>query len=169
MNEQRWGKAGVRKTGASSQRELYLKALAKQRKPAQDRSNYRDWHDGKVIPYRITALLNLNMLYGPKVDEACGVAEPQVDMWEDGVLYPTWEQLQLLADLCGVSPRAFMIESTPLTFDDTSMKFHLTAAQRREPPPPPPVLEFTPEAIAAATKTKPPTGRAPVIALETKP
>jgi hypothetical protein len=40
-------------------------------------------------------------LEGPEVDIACGAKEPDVDRWEEGELYPTWEQLVLLAELTG--------------------------------------------------------------------
>lgn len=69
---------------------------------------------GKIDPRRITIALDLRGLYGPEVDEACGVAEPTVDQWETGELTPTPEQLELLADLCGVTPRFFSAEFAPV-------------------------------------------------------
>jgi hypothetical protein len=45
-----------------------------------------------------------------------------------------------------------MMEPTADHFPlETSMRFHLTAAERRQPPPAPPVMEFTAESIAAGT------------------
>lgn len=68
----------------------------------------RDWRAGKMVPCRITVALNANSLYGPEVDVACGAEEPAVDQWEAGILYPTWQQVLLLAELCGVTPGFFM-------------------------------------------------------------
>ncbi len=51
------------------------------------------------VPGRITVALDAKALDGPEVDEACGVAEPVVDLWEAGVLIPTDEQLAALAKL----------------------------------------------------------------------
>lgn len=67
----------------------------------------RDWASGKVIPWRITTALDADSLYGPEVDLACGVEEPAVDRWEAGTLYPTWEQLCALAELCQTYPWMF--------------------------------------------------------------
>lgn len=67
-------------------------------------------------PERITAALNIMNLYGPEVDEACGVAEPAVDMWEAGLLIPTREQIHRLALLTGFPWRFFyMPPPTPIT------------------------------------------------------
>lgn len=52
-----------------------------------------------VVPYRITQALDLRAMYGPGVDEACGVREPTVDQWETGEVEPTAEQLRKLAVL----------------------------------------------------------------------
>lgn len=42
-----------------------------------------------AVPWRITLALDVRALYGPEVDEACGVAEPAVDRWESGDERPT--------------------------------------------------------------------------------
>jgi hypothetical protein len=55
------------------------------------------WLRGLVVPHRITLALDIRRLDGPGVDEACGVREPAVDLWECGTLYPEWEQLCRLA------------------------------------------------------------------------
>ena len=64
------------------------------------------WQRGLAVPHRITLALDIARLDGPGVDEACGVQEPAVDLWECGRLYPTWEQLCRLAQLTGF-PVAF--------------------------------------------------------------
>src|SRR4051794_18501016 len=52
-------------------------------------------------PSRITAALDARGMYGPGVDEACGVREPAVDQWEAGTLIPTAEQIRKLSVLTG--------------------------------------------------------------------
>ncbi len=65
------------------------------------------WREGLVSPRAITAALDMRALYGPEVDEACGVQEPAVDQWEAGQLYPSWEQLEALSRLTGLPVRFF--------------------------------------------------------------
>lgn len=116
----------------------------------------REWAAGKVIPHRITMALDARGLDGPGVDAACGVEEPAVDMWEAGTLYPTFEQLCALAELCGVLPHLF---TSALLVDypvHTSLRFHKIGGKLCDWVPPPPVRAFTPEAIAAANLPKPP-------------
>lgn len=143
----RWGKAGQPLT-AQQATEI---ARRKHQCAADEQKTYRAWKAGHVTPWRITAALDLRNLYGPEVDEACGVQEPCVDMWEDGHLYPTWEQLYALAELTDFPVRFFTLGGEPLRVEETTLlcgatKAELAAWQRdhREP-----VLEFTPEAIAA--------------------
>lgn len=146
----RWGKAGVPLTD----REIRARELQADREHLEaEQHQERDrqaWAAGHVRPYRITMALDRRSLYGPGVDEACGVAEPAVDMWEAGTLYPSWEQLCALADLCGVLVGFFMgrgtDESPPLEAAYTSLRVHLPAAGESRPF----VPVFTPEAVAAA-------------------
>lgn len=63
---------------------------------SDDAAQYRTM---KPTPNRITHALNQRGLYGPQVDQACGVEEPAVDMWEAGALVPTFEQVEALAKL----------------------------------------------------------------------
>lgn len=117
---------------------------------------YRAWSSGKVIPHRITAALDAKALQGPEVDLACGVEEPAVDQWEAGTLYPTWEQLCALADLCGVQVWLFTME--PFEFPlRTSLRFHKIGGKSCDWLESPPVRMFTPEAIAVANLPKSPT------------
>lgn len=69
------------------------------------------WQAGGLRPSVITgafdpqarggrgALFASTQFVGPWVDEACGTREPAVDRWEQGLLYPTWEQLCKLVAL----------------------------------------------------------------------
>ena len=60
-----------------------------------------------AVPGRITVALDASGLDGPQVDEACGVAEPVVDLWEAGALLPTPAQVGLLSKLTGMTPGYF--------------------------------------------------------------
>lgn len=152
----RWGKAGV----PLSRREAQERdqAAGRQRLREQQCLNaaYRDWRAGHVQPWRITQALDAAGLEGPEVDEKCGGQEPMVDEWEEGVRYPTWEQLLKLATLTEVTPAMFMVKpgQDPIPAKSTSMRFHVDLEDEGEP-----VLAFTPNAIAAevayAPRTRP--------------
>lgn len=71
-----------------------------QHAPGADEAKHR-WECGQSVPARITLALDILKLDGPDVDAACGVQEPTVDRWEQGRVYPTWEQLCRLAVLTG--------------------------------------------------------------------
>ncbi|AIG81353.1 Hypothetical protein AJAP_42935 (plasmid) [Amycolatopsis japonica] len=120
-----------------------------------DQRAYQAWAAGDVVPHRITQALDLRGLDGPGVDEACGVTEPQVDMWEAGELYPTWESLVLLAELTRFPPEFFTLafDRPPLRAADTSLVHHI----RQLPPDVDPVLEFLPSAVAAVVPAQEPT------------
>jgi hypothetical protein len=117
-----------------------------------DQRAYQAWAAGDVVPHRITQALDLRGLYGPEVDEACGVAEPHVDMWEAGQLYPSWESLVLLAELTDFPPEFFTLacDRPPLRAADTSLVHHI----RNLPPDEEPVLEFLPSAVAAVVPAR---------------
>jgi hypothetical protein len=104
------------------------------------------WLQGRVVPHRITAALDISRLDGPDVDEACGVLEPAVDRWERGTLYPTWEQLLRLAVLTGFDVAFF---TTPV--DDEPMATNIRWRPHEGGPvygrTPTPVLAFTQKAI----------------------
>jgi hypothetical protein len=74
--------------------------------------------------------LDLRSLHGPEVDTACKAVEPEVDQWEAGERYPTWEQLRALADLTGFTPRWFTLTDDPLPAWRTSLWFHMSDADR---------------------------------------
>lgn len=108
------------------------------------------WRTGHLQPFIITQVLDMRGLYGPGVDEACGVREPAVDQWEAGILYPSYEQVLALAMLTATTPAFLVTPHEPIGFEDTSMRFHL---RKRDKRPPPLVRCFLPEAIHAATGT----------------
>ncbi|QYN17454.1 hypothetical protein [Amycolatopsis sp. DSM 110486] len=148
----RWGKAGVPLTDAETRRNDARRNKTAAERVLADQRTYREWRAGKVVPWRITLALDSHALYGPEVDEACGAAEPDVDMWEAGTRYPTWEQLKKLAKLTMVTPGFFMIRPAELLPAQTSMQFHRIGGERAEWRQPPPVLLFTPEAIAETVR-----------------
>lgn len=147
-----WGKAGVRLTPAEMEaRELRRRAQAAahaHRIAEAEQEAYEAWARGLLAPWRITTALDRCSLYGPAVDEACGTREPAVDLWEAGLLYPTWEQVLALSNLTGFGPGFFIHrdgDTGPIRISDTSLRFHLKG-QLEDPPP---VMAFTAEAIAA--------------------
>ena len=137
MGERKWGKAGERLDPHEAERTR--KAILKQRneyrqmRERQEAEARQLWAHGEVKPFLITARLNVRELYGPEVDAACGVAEPTVDLWEAGKVYPTWDQMLALSELCGTTPLAFCQGHNPIALSATSMRFH---EQLEEEPPP---------------------------------
>lgn len=109
------------------------------------------WRAGRVVPFRITMALDMRGLDGPDVDIACGAAEPDVDQWEAGELYPTFEQLLALAELTDMPPHYFVLPvEDPVLAWQTSMIYHVNQAERRRMlAEAPPVLHFTPQAVRA--------------------
>ncbi len=141
----RWGKAGVRLTDSEREHRARAAVAARnRRKLARDADNliaYRLWRAGELQPYLITQALDARGLYGPEVDVACGATEPDVDLWEAGKLYPTWEQVLLLAELCGVTPRLLCTRRDVVQAEQTSLRFHVPLDDR------PPVWEFDRDAV----------------------
>lgn len=117
----------------------------------RDRAAHQAWERGQVVPHRIT--IALGDLEGPGVDKACGAKEPDVDLWETGEKYPTWEQLLALAELTGFDVRFFLMpEGGELHALGPGVMFVCDRSRRNWNPVveiPAPVLAFTPEAIAA--------------------
>lgn len=134
MSRTQWGTAGVRRTPEEAARRNGLAVLRNETRIAKqaedDRIAYEKWRVGMVVPSAITRALDMHGLYGPEVDEACGVREPAVDLWEAGKLYPTWEQLRLLAKLTGYPPLWFVTLRELISVLDTSMVYHLPRSDR---------------------------------------
>jgi hypothetical protein len=114
-----WKSPGVRYTPAEWEaRRRGLVTGKNQARAARQRTEdeaRRMWEAGRIIPARITAALDLHGLEGPQVDIDCGAMEPDVDHWELGILYPTWEQFVKLATLTDLPLAFFWKESAPLT------------------------------------------------------
>jgi hypothetical protein len=106
-----------------------------------DEEAYALWRGGHLEPWRISMALDSKGLEGPEVDIACGAQEPEVDLWEAGELYPTWEQVVALAELTGLTPKFLLFQTKHHEFN-TSLRFHMPGYKRE-----PPVLSFTPKAI----------------------
>lgn len=125
----RWGTAGVRLTPEQARRNdgrNRLWAVERDEKQAEnDRIAHAKWRAGLVVPHNITHALDSLGLYGPEVDQECGVREPAVDLWEAGKLYPTWDQLVALAKLTQRPARWFVEARRSLNIYETSMKFHV--------------------------------------------
>lgn len=149
----RWGKAGVRLSADEIEAATRARVAAANKERIRDEAAMAkaraDWAAGRVVPWLITIALDAKRLYGPEVDEACGVAEPGVDMWEEGTLYPTFEQLCALAKLTGKTPGYFMNRPgiVGIRPADTTLRFHVRVDDEKEP-----VMAFRPEAIAAHSR-----------------
>lgn len=148
-----WGKAGVRLTDdevatrqAKARTDRNRDELSR---AADDAKAKRMWAAGLVRPAAITFALDANGLYGPEVDAVCLAAEPDVDMWERGALYPTWEQLCALAAMTGRTPRFFCLWDNPVPFEATTLRFHVPEFDQ-----PPLIWEFPPDVVAATVPRK---------------
>lgn len=108
----------------------------------------RQWELGRMVPAKITHALNRRKLFGPEVDAACGAEEPDVDLWETGEKYPTWEQVEALAKLTDFQPIFFFNPTTHIDIRDTSLWLHMNHTERSGFDHSPPVITFLPEAIA---------------------
>lgn len=159
----RWGKAGQRLDPDEAARRERARAAARNRsrirREADDARAQRLYLGGHLAPWRITLCLDEKGLHGPEADEQCGAAEPDVDLWEAGVLYPTWEQVVALARLCGVTPRFLMDDVRDphrIRWDATTLRFHLPASSEYQL-----VERFTPEAIRDRLRPLQPHGGPP--------
>jgi hypothetical protein len=150
VSQWRWGKAGQRLTEREQEqhrkRALRGRAEGERWKQIHRDEGYRLWSAGKLSPAKITVVLDAMGLYGPDVDEALGAHEPDVDHWEAGILYPTWEQTLALSELTGRAVRYFCGDSIP--YAASSMRFHMPVgeAERLDAAL---VCSFTQEALAA--------------------
>ncbi|TIH34948.1 hypothetical protein D4765_11675 [Subtercola vilae] len=114
-----------------------------------ERESRSAWEDGKLIPDRITTYLDMAGLDGPGVDEACGVKEPAVDLWEAGELYPTWEQLLALANICSIGVKAFFWDDAPHEIPGYwRQHFNIKSDADWEAFNQPAIMRFTPAALA---------------------
>lgn len=110
------------------------------------------WARGLVVPHRITLALDIRELHAPQVDQACGAREPDVDRWEVGERYPTWEQLLALAELTRFDVAFFTPEPDQIHALGPGVMFVCKRSSRSWNPVveiPAPVLTFNPKAIAA--------------------
>lgn len=140
----KWARAGVRADGqrpASVDRGRLRARASAELADARSR-----WERGLVRPWVITMLLDSRRLDGPGVDVACGVKEPTVDLWEAGEVYPTFEQLQKLATLVGVTPAFLVRDHERIEPHTTSLALHMAL-----PAPTPPVERFDTDAIIRTT------------------
>lgn len=143
-----WGKAGVRLTdeqiAVRRSKALAARNRAEASRTADDARAKTMWRAGLVRPAAISFALDAKGLYGPEVDTACLAAEPDVDMWERGALYPTWEQLVALAALTGNTPRFFCMWDNPVPFEATTLRFHIPDIDQ-----PPLIWEYHRDVVAA--------------------
>lgn len=156
----RWGKAGVRLTERESAQRNMTAGRKRLEREQQQEAAYKLWSEGKAVPYRITLNLDRCGLEGPEVDAACNAREPEVDQWEEGILYPRWDQLVALAELTGVDPGWLCRPVKPehiIPLHKTSAWWHLREAERQQylQDYKEPVLSFRPEVVDARMRGEP--------------
>lgn len=149
----RWGKAGVRLTSVQTadraRKRSVHDAIGDQKHAEMLRIARIKWAAGLVIPDHITVVLDMGGHYGPEVDAACLAAEPDVDMWEAGRLYPRWEQVRALSKLTGFGEVYLMGPARQrISWRETSLQFHYLPSDEPEPRR---VFEFTRAALDAAS------------------
>ncbi|QHE73529.1 hypothetical protein [Rhodococcus sp. WAY2] len=147
-----WAAPGVRADPAERERRR-RSILARRNQDAltawlSAEEGLRMWQAGRLVPDRITAALDMSGLEGPQVDIDCGTTEPDVDRWELGIKYPTWEQFLALCRLTATPISFFFREPSDLRASETTLVYHLAAKVLRELDRTP-VTAFTREAIAA--------------------
>lgn len=74
---------------------------------------FQGWQNGSLRPWQLTIAFNRHGFFGDWVDIAVGVTEPEVEAWEKGIIYPTWDQLTRVAALTDTNPDELL--STPDT------------------------------------------------------
>ena len=151
----RWGKAGVRLSDEEARRRSLRVAAQRQSENARTARDldtaYQLWRAGEFRPHIATFAMDRFNLAGPEVDEACGAAEPDVDLWEAGKRYPTWEQLLKLAALTKITPVFLVRGDEPIPWWETTMRFHCSPDRERVPP----VRRCEPDAVAAVVAGTP--------------
>lgn len=132
-------------SGTQFDRNRWAKAASPQRADRTLRQARADYDQHKLVPARITIALDLRGLYGPEVDTACDAAEPDVDRWEAGELYPTWRQVELLAALTDFPVHFFFL---PIDADRpwSTLDIHFPSGTYSRTPR---IVAFKPEAFTA--------------------
>lgn len=106
------------------------------------------WEFGELKPYMLTRWMDYRGVDGPDVDHHCGVQEPIVDRWEDGTVYPTWEQLLALAEFCQIPVYYF---TEPMAVDEG--RVFICSRGRKPLAEPAAITAYTHEALATAKIT----------------
>lgn len=150
-----WARAGIRATTDEARAQDSARSAKRNKTRAAHSSAVEEarlkWSRGLLRPYLITMALDLAGQEGPQVDAACLAAEPDVDNWEAGTLYPSFPQLLALAALTEFPPHFFTSSTRlpPIPWWETTMRFH-RKAQPDLLEATGPVLTFTDDAIRAA-------------------
>ncbi len=146
--ERRWGRAGQRLMPGEAEGLDRVRAATRNKRAAGVATRLseakQEWAAGQMQPHSITTALDRAEQHGPEVDTALGVMEPTVDWWEAGIVYPRWQDVLNLAELCKVVPSILTRHHTWIDASHTSLRHHVKDAAVSEPL----VLAFTPQAVA---------------------
>jgi len=146
--ERRWGRAGQRLTPVEAEERDRVRAAIRNKRAAGVATRLseakQEWAGGQMQPHSITIALDRAEQHGPKVDIALGVMEPTVDWWEAGIVYPRWQDVLNLAELCKVVPSILTCRHMWIDPRLTTLVYHVRDEHLR----PPLVLAFTPQAVA---------------------
>lgn len=69
---------------------------------------YRSWRNGEVVPGRIALARAYCYLPQQSIANVCGTDIETVDLWEQGVEYPTWDELIDLMAITGLNSTFFI-------------------------------------------------------------
>lgn len=155
----KWGKAGERLDPIERGRRVRAAVAARNHREQRDRADeaiaYRLWREGMLSPYQITLMLDSRGFHGAWVDESCNAEEPEVDLWEAGKLYPRWDQVQALAELCKVQLLFLLQERQRLHWLETSIRFHVPHAEVLAAAAEPPIWRYPADVVAATVQNTP--------------
>lgn len=70
-------------------------------------SAYRIWREGHIVPGRIALARVQRDLPQQCVANVCGTDIETVDLWEQGVEYPSWAEMDDLCEITGMSMEFF--------------------------------------------------------------
>lgn len=68
---------------------------------------YHSWRNGELVPGRLALARAYCDLPQQSIANVCGTDVETVDLWEQGVEYPTWDEFLDLMAITGLNPAFF--------------------------------------------------------------